>query len=86
MHWARANITSNKNPVPFDSPKPSEWVGLRLGVAAASTRGLGAQEFEVLGNTIADLIEDCTRSNPQTLAQATQTVANLCEQFPIYPA
>lgn len=35
----RADITSNKNPVPYDVPKPSEWVGLRLGSSAATTRG-----------------------------------------------
>ena len=36
------NITSNKNPIPFDSAKPSEWKGLRLGSSAGTTRGFGA--------------------------------------------
>ncbi len=53
---AHAGITSNKNPIPFDRPKPSDWSGLRLGVSAATTRGFGTMEMEVLGNCIADLI------------------------------
>lgn len=82
---ARANITSNKNPIPFDSPKPSEWVGLRLGVSAATTRGFGPREFESIGETIAQLIKAQAR---QDTANALETAAGqtieLCERFPIY--
>ena len=53
---ARAGITSNKNPIPFDAPRPSQWRGLRLGVSAVTTRGFGAAEMEALGHCIADLI------------------------------
>ena len=53
---ARAGITSNKNPVPFDPPRPSRWTGLRLGVSAVTTRGFGIAEMEALGNGIADLV------------------------------
>ena len=82
---AKANITSNKNPIPFDSAKPAEWVGLRLGVAAATTRGLAEPEFEILGGLIADLIkaEAGTTSHSAT-SKAGAVVADLCNQFPIY--
>ena len=53
---ARAGITSNKNPIPFDAPRPSHWRGLRLGVSAVTTRGFGTAEMEALGHCIADLI------------------------------
>ena len=53
---ARAGITSNKNPIPFDPPRPSEWSGLRLGVSAVTTRGFGSPDMETLGHCIADLI------------------------------
>ena len=53
---ARAGITSNKNPIPFDAPRPSQWRGLRLGVSAVTTRGFGTAEMETLGHCIADLI------------------------------
>ena len=48
----QANITSNKNPVPFDVSNPNDWSGLRLGVAAATTRGFKQTEFEQLGRII----------------------------------
>ena len=48
-----ANITSNKNPIPFDARKPSQWVGLRLGVAAVTTRGFGVEEMRRVGHLIA---------------------------------
>ena len=53
---ARAGIASNKNPTPFDAPRPSRWRGLRLGVSAVTTRGFGTAEMEALGYCIADLI------------------------------
>ena len=46
---ARAGVTSNKNPVPFDAGSPSRWTGLRLGVSAATTRGCSRSDMEVLG-------------------------------------
>ena len=51
------NITSNKNPVPFDAARPADWVGLRLGVAAATTRGLRAKEMTELGDIIAAVVK-----------------------------
>lgn len=82
---ARANITSNKNPIPFDSPKPSEWVGLRLGVSAATTRGFGQQEFQLLGEAIAQLIMAESRGDAANAAAAVAIqVSDLCERFPIY--
>ena len=53
---ARAGITSNKNAIPFDAPRPSQWRGLRLGVSAVTTRGFGTAQMEALGHCIADLI------------------------------
>jgi glycine hydroxymethyltransferase len=82
---AAANITSNKNPIPFDAPKPSEWVGLRLGVAAATTRGLGEAEMITLGTCIADLIRAAADGDLEApVTNAKQEVARLCERYPIY--
>jgi len=81
---ARANITSNKNPVPFDSLKPSEWTGLRLGVGAATTRGLQTEEFKILGNIIAQLIDNCEPENESLLDESHNKVLELCRRFPIY--
>jgi glycine hydroxymethyltransferase len=82
---AAANITSNKNPVPFDAPRPSDWVGLRLGVAAATTRGLGDADMTTLATCIADLIEAAAEARlDASVPGAAEAVADLCERNPIY--
>lgn len=81
----KAQITSNKNPIPNDGPRPQEWVGLRLGVAAATTRGFKEQEFVALGNIIADLIEaERTTRSDEVVGKAKAAVAELTKSFPIY--
>lgn len=81
------NITSNKNPIPFDSAKPSEWKGLRLGSSAGTTRGFGAKEFEAIGHLIADIFE-AQASDEETLEtvikKSRAAVAELVADFPIY--
>jgi glycine hydroxymethyltransferase len=81
------NITSNKNPIPFDSAKPSEWKGLRLGSSAGTTRGFGAKEFEVIGNLIADIFDaqaSVEAALEEVIAKSRATVAELVAEFPIY--
>jgi len=81
------NITSNKNPIPFDSPRPSEWKGLRLGSSAGTTRGFGADEFAVIGSLIADIFEAQTAdeaTRARVIEESRATVARLCGEFPIY--
>ena len=75
---ARAGITSNKNPVPFDEGRPSQWTGLRLGVSAATTRGFSRSDMEVLGACIVQLLHAAARSetNP-TLKWVKSRVAEL---------
>ncbi len=81
----RANITANKNPIPNDSIRPPDWVGLRLGVSAATTRGLGEADFARLGNIIADLIDaEANGTADQVVAAAKLKVGEICEAFPIY--
>jgi glycine hydroxymethyltransferase len=81
---AAADITSNKNPIPFDAPRPADWVGLRLGVAAATTRGLDEAAMTELASCIAELIiaagaGDLNRAVPG----AKGKVADLCRKFPV---
>ena len=81
---AAANITSNKNPVPFDAPRPSDWVGLRLGVAAATTRGLGEGDMVTLGDAIAEILLAAADGNSQpAVDRARQLVRELCERYPV---
>lgn len=82
-----ANIAANKNPIPFDARKPSQWAGLRLGVAAVTTRGFGTDEMRRVGDLIADLL--LAAANGDTAAagrRAGAEVAELCARYPVYPA
>lgn len=81
----RADITANKNAIPNDSPRPPEWVGLRLGTGAVTTRGMGEQEMIVLGGLIADLVEaEAAGQTEVAVNTAKAEVARLCDAFPIY--
>ena len=82
-----ANITSNKNPVPFDVAVPGRWVGLRLGSAAGTTRGFGVSEFQDIGHWIADLLDAAAAGGAvrtKVVADTAEKVAGLCGQYPIY--
>jgi glycine hydroxymethyltransferase len=79
---AEANITSNRNPIPFDVPRPSDWSGLRLGVAAATTRGFDQAACAELGACIAELLNAAGEDRLQAvLPSARGTVEALCERF-----
>jgi glycine hydroxymethyltransferase len=81
----RANITSNKNPIPNDSPRPPEWVGMRLGSSAGTTRGMKEDDFRVIGAIIADLLEaEAAGKADEIVDAAAKKVASLAEVFPIY--
>jgi glycine hydroxymethyltransferase len=83
----RANITCNKNAIPFDPEKPSVTSGLRLGTPAGTTRGFGAAEFRRIGELICDVLEGLV-NNPQANDDAEKAVAGkvaeLCRRFPVY--
>ena len=79
---ADVRITSNKNPIPFDAKQPSKWVGLRLGVSAATTRGLGEGEMTELGEIISTTIKNHGMSGDEN--ELRSRVGRLCQRFPIY--
>ncbi len=79
-----ANITSNKNPIPFDQKNPENWKGLRLGVAAATTRGFKEKEFKKIGEVIAGLLLPSENDQNRHFFEAKKSVQKLCKDFPIY--
>ncbi len=84
----RANITCNKNGIPFDPQKPAITSGIRLGSPAGTTRGFGPQEFSRIGHLIADVLDDIAANGDDNAAvesQVQQQVLALCKEFPIYP-
>ena len=74
------HITLNKNAIPGDPEKPSVTSGVRVGTAAATTRGLGEVEMK----KIAHCIGQTARDFEGTAAEVKATVAEICEQFPLY--
>ena len=78
----KADITVNKNMVPFDDKSPFVTSGMRVGTAAVTTRGL--KEAEMV--QIVDLIERVL-SNPEdenNLNQVKKEVQALVSNFPLY--
>ena len=83
----RANITCNKNGIPFDTEKPMITSGIRLGSQAATTRGFGLKEFEIVGNLITKVIKGLSENpddNSKVENEVRNEVVNLCSNFPIY--
>ena len=82
----RANITCNKNGIPFDTAKPTITSGIRLGSQAATTRGFGLNEFKQVGNLITKVIEGLskTKDNTEVEKEVRSEVIKLCSNFPIY--
>jgi len=83
----RANITCNKNGIPFDSAKPTITSGIRLGTQAATTRGFGLNEFKKVGNLITKVIEGLSKNpddNSKSENEVRSEVIELCSKFPIY--
>jgi glycine hydroxymethyltransferase len=84
----RANITCNKNGIPFDPEKPTVTSGVRLGTPAGTTRGFGVAEFREIGRMIAavldGLAEDGEGGNGEIEAKVKAQALRLCERFPIY--
>ena len=76
-----ANITANKNTIPFDTQGVKLTSGVRLGSPAATTRGMKEEEMKTVGNLISTLIEKGEEAVPAVKAQ----VLELCERFPLYP-
>ena len=84
---SKANITCNKNGIPFDSEKPMVTSGIRLGSQAATTRGFGLKDFQKVGELISKTIKGLTENpddNSKIEKEVRNEVIDLCSSFPIY--
>ncbi|WP_415183794.1 serine hydroxymethyltransferase [Phaeovulum sp.] len=86
----RANITCNKNGIPFDPEKPTVTSGVRLGTPAGTTRGFGSDEFRQIGRWIVEVVDGLAANgedgNAEVEAGVKAKVEALCARFPIYPS
>ena len=74
------HMTLNKNAIPRDPEKPAVTSGVRIGTAAVTTRGLGEAEMKKIAHCIALTAKDFEG----TQAEVHATVADICQQFPLY--
>lgn len=77
-----ANITVNKNTIPFDQNKPMVASGLRLGSPAVTTRGMREGEMKTIGELISRVLD--AKGDEAAVAGVKQQVLELCRSFPIY--
>jgi glycine hydroxymethyltransferase len=85
---SRANITTNKNAVPFDPEKPTVTSGIRIGSPAGTTRGFGAAEFRAIARMMAEVLEGLAAhgedGNAKLEGKVKAEALEICARFPIY--
>ena len=77
----QANITANKNTIPFDTLSVKVTSGMRFGSPAVTTRGMQETQMREIGRMIARLVEEGERAVPAV----REEVLALCGRFPLYP-
>ncbi len=84
----RANITCNKNGIPFDPEKPTITSGIRLGTPACTSRGFGIEEFEEVGEMIIEVLDGLASNGEDANGDIENTVKArviaLTDCFPVY--
>ena len=78
----KANITTNKNTIPFETLSPFVTSGIRIGAPAVTTRGMKEKEMELIGNYIADVFENINDDNK--IAEVKGKIKELCAAYPLY--
>jgi glycine hydroxymethyltransferase len=76
-------ITVNRNAIPFDPRPPMIASGLRVGTAALATRGVGVEEFAVLGDVIATALGDRFEAERESMRAQVREIA---DRHPLYDA
>ncbi len=77
----KANITANKNAIPFDPLPVRQTSGMRFGSPAVTTRGMKQGEMREIGDMIVRLM----REGEEAVESVKQETIALCERFPLYP-
>ena len=80
-------IACNKNAIPYDPNPPKITSGIRLGSPAATSRGFDVDDFEEVGNIVADTLDSLLLDEKQRLTikeNIKKRVIKLCSKYPIY--
>ena len=82
-----ANLTCNKNGIPYDEAKPWITSGIRLGTPACTTRGFGLAEFKLVAELVDEVLSGLKKNkddNSKAENSVKKKVIELCKKFPIY--
>ena len=74
-----ANITANKNTIPNEQRSPFVTSGIRLGTPAATTRGLGTEDFDKVAEAISIVIKE----QEAGIDKAKAIIAGITEKYPL---
>ncbi len=74
-------ITVNKNMIPFDTRKPMDPSGVRIGTPALTTRGMGTGEMRRIGGWILESLQHA--DDAKVHARIRSEVSEMCQQFPV---
>jgi glycine hydroxymethyltransferase len=77
-----ANITVNKNMVPFDTRSPFVTSGIRVGTPALTTRGMVEKDMGEIAHWMHQVLVD--PDNEQVLESVRGSVRELCTAYPLY--
>lgn len=78
----KANITVNKNTIPFEDKPPLVTSGIRVGTPAITTRGMKEEEMRKIGNWISMVLNN--PNDQELLTRIKSDVKELCVKFPLY--
>jgi len=78
----KADITVNKNMVPFDSRSPFQTSGLRVGTSAITTRGMKKRHMPLIVDLIDEVIGDIENENK--IAKIKKKVNEMMKEFPLF--
>jgi len=79
---ASHNIVLNKNVIPFDKLSPNLTSGIRIGTAAATSRGMGKEEMLKIGEWISFILKNW--QNASKIAPIKEKALKLADAFPVY--
>ena len=77
-----ANITVNRNTIPFDTKSPFVTSGIRIGTPALTTRGMKEEEMKLVARMIARIIE--AKGSEDMIIQVKKEIGELTKRFPVY--
>ena len=80
-------IACNKNAIPYDPNPPKITSGIRIGTAAATSRGFTEEDFKEVGNLISNVLDSLLlneNEQQEILNNTKNEVINMCKKYPIY--